>query len=242
MKNTLALVLMVFGIVGCSMPQDEKENIAAVTCSIMSETRNMDAAIRVEKMNDARDKIDGEPFLRGDAAIKEAFDWELCQELVLNEDYDERLQSLKELKQDELDEFLDESYKDLDEAIQSLKELKDIQERERLAWEAGAEDRKIAAEKKRLEEDKRRAEIMEEVSFELFVYKIGTLTQKEATALIKKYGDSGFPAFTEANKNSDELVDLLIGPFASEQDIQVNIVILNQISGVAAGKITEWNP
>jgi hypothetical protein len=242
MKHTLALVLMVFGLVGCSMPQDEKENIAAVTCSIMSETRNMDAAIRVEKMNDARDKIDGEPFLRGDAAIKEAFDWELCQELVLNEDYDERLQSLKELKQDEIDEFLDESYKDLDEGIQSLKELEDIYEIDRLEWEAGAEGRKIAEEKKPLEEDRRRAEEMEEVSFELFVYKIGTFTQKEATALIKKYGDIGFPAFTEANKNSDELVDLLIGPFVSEQDIQVNIETLNQISGVTAGKITEWNP
>ena len=221
MKHTLALVLMVFGIVGCSMPQEEKENIAAVTCSIMSETRNMDAAIRVEKMNDARDKIDGEPFLRGDAAIKEAFDWGLCQELVLNETYDERLKSLKD-------------------AERERKEA--IQERERLAWEAGAEDRKIAAEKKRLEEDKRRAEIMEEVSFELFVYKVGTFTQKEATALIKKYGDNGFPAFTKPNKNSDELVDLLIGPFVSEQDIQVNIEILNYISGVAAGKIIEWNP
>ena len=30
MKNIL-LTLMVFGIVGCSMPQEEKENIAAVT-------------------------------------------------------------------------------------------------------------------------------------------------------------------------------------------------------------------
>jgi hypothetical protein len=100
MKHTLALVLMVFGIVGCSMPQEEKENIAAVTCSIMSETRNMDAAIRVEKMNDARDKIDGEPFLRGDAAIKEAFDWGLCQELVLNETYDERLKSLKDAERE----------------------------------------------------------------------------------------------------------------------------------------------
>ena len=221
MTHTLALVLMVFGIVGCSMPQDEKENIAAVTCSIMSETRNMDAAIRVEKINDARDKIDGEPFLRGDAAIMEAFDWGLCQELVLNETYDERLQSLKD-------------------AERERKEA--IQERERLAWEAGAEDRKIAAEKKQLEEDKRRAEEMEEVSFGLFIYKIGTHTQKEVTALMKKYTDSGFPAFTEVNKNSDELVDLLIGPFVSEQDIQENIVILNQISGVAAGEIVEWHP
>ena len=225
MKHTLALVLMVFGLVGCSMPQEEKENIAAVTCSIISETRNMDAAIRVEKMNDARDKIDGEPFLRGDAVIKEAFEWGLCQELVLNETYDERLQSLKDAK------------REIERIAAEIRA-----EQNRIAAEKRAEEQKIAAEKKRLEEDKRRAEIMEEVSFELFVYKIGTFTQKEATALIKKYGDNGFPAFTKPNKNSDELVDLLIGPFVSEQDIQVNIETLNQISGVTAGKITEWNP
>jgi cell division septation protein DedD len=247
MKHTLALVLMVFGLVGCSMPQDEKENIAAVTCSIMSETRNMDAAIRVEKMNDARDKIDGEPFLRGDAVIKEAFEWGLCQELVLNETYDERLQSLKDAKR-EIERIAAEIRAEQNRiaAEKRAEEQKIAAERRaeenRIAAEKRAEEQKIAAEKKRLEEDKRRAEEMEEVSFELFVYKIGTFTQKEATALIKKYGDIGFPAFTEANKNSDELVDLLIGPFVSEQDIQVNIETLNQISGVTAGKITEWNP
>ena len=100
MKHTLALVLMVFGIVGCSMPQEEKENIAAVTCSIMSETRNMDAAVRVREMNEARDKIGGEPFLRGDYAIKEALDFGLCRKLVLNETYDESLLLLKDAKRE----------------------------------------------------------------------------------------------------------------------------------------------
>ena len=32
----------------------------------------------------AREKIGGEPFLRGDDAIKEAFEYGLCEELVLN--------------------------------------------------------------------------------------------------------------------------------------------------------------
>ena len=82
------------------LAQEKAIRIAAVTCSIMSETRNMDAAIRVEKMNDAREKIGGEPFLRGDDAIQEAFEWGLCQELVLNEIYDETLQSLKDAKRE----------------------------------------------------------------------------------------------------------------------------------------------
>ena len=101
------------------LAQEKAYRIAAVTCSIMSETRNMDAAIRVEKMNDAREKISGEPFLRGDDAIKEALDWGLCQELVLNENYDETLQPLKDAKR----------------------------ERERIAAEKQAEENRIAAEK-----------------------------------------------------------------------------------------------
>ena len=222
MKHTLALVVIVLGLVGCSMPQEEKENIAAVTCSIMSETRNMDAAIRVEKMNDARDKIDGEPFLRGDAAIKEAFDWGLCQELVLNETYDERLKSLKD-------------------AERERKEA--IQERERLAWEAGAEDRKIAAEKKRLEEDKRRAEIMEEIDFDLYVYKVGAFGSPETvTKVIQSFGDNGFPAFAKPNESNKTLTTVLVGPFVSKDDIRTNQTVLNKIAGITMGEIITWNP
>ncbi|MDB4043710.1 hypothetical protein N9507_05740 [Gammaproteobacteria bacterium] len=159
MKNTLALVLMVFGIVGCSMPQEEKENIAAVTCSIMSETRNMDAAIRVEKMNDARDKIGGEPFLRGDAVIKEAFEWGLCQELVLNETYDERLQSLKDAKR-EIERIAAEIRAEQNRiaAEKRAEEQKIAAERRaeenRIAAEKRAEEQKIAAEKQRISDTK----------------------------------------------------------------------------------------
>jgi hypothetical protein len=80
------------------LAQEKAIRIAAVTCSIMGETRNMDAAVRVREMNDAREKIGGEPFLRGDDAIQEAFEWGLCQELVLNDSYDEILEPLKDAK------------------------------------------------------------------------------------------------------------------------------------------------
>ncbi len=100
---------------------EEKANrISAVTCSIMGETKNMDAAVRVREMNDAREKIGGEPFLKGDDAIKEAFEYGLCQELVLNENYYETLQTLKDAKR----------------------------ERERIAAEKQAEENRIAAEKR----------------------------------------------------------------------------------------------
>jgi hypothetical protein len=60
-------------LAGCEMSQEEKNSVAAITCSVMSETRNMDGAVRVRDMNDAREKIGGEPFLRGDDAIKKKY-------------------------------------------------------------------------------------------------------------------------------------------------------------------------
>ena len=83
MKNYLVLCLTLT-LIACGPSQEEKEKIAAVSCAVMSETRNMDAAIRVREMNAAREKIGGEPFLRGDDAIKEAFEYGLCEELVLD--------------------------------------------------------------------------------------------------------------------------------------------------------------
>ena len=112
---TISLILA-----SCGPSSEEKKNIAAVTCSIMGETRNMDAAVRVREMNNAREKIGGEPFLEGDSVIQEAFEYGLCEELVLGT-YDEALNSMRE------------------EA--------------RLAWEAGAEGRKIA---EKIAEEKQR--------------------------------------------------------------------------------------
>ena len=78
----IVLVLAVL-IVGCGLSQKEKERVAAVTCAIMAETRIMDAAIRVEKINEARDKLGGNPFLEGDKMIQLALQWEVCESLVL---------------------------------------------------------------------------------------------------------------------------------------------------------------
>jgi antitoxin component YwqK of YwqJK toxin-antitoxin module len=100
MKNYLVLCLT-FTLIACGPSQGEKEKIAAVSCAVMGETRNMDAAIRVEKMNEAREKIGGEPFLRGDDAIKEAFEYGLCEELVLSGViYDESLGFLKDAERE----------------------------------------------------------------------------------------------------------------------------------------------
>ena len=130
MKNYLVLFLTLT-LIACGPSQDEKEKIAAVSCAVMSETRNMDAAIRVREMNAAREKIGGEPFLRGDDAIKEAFEYGLCEELVLDAAiYDESLGFLKDAER----------------------------ERKRIAAEERAERERIAAEEQIIADSKPRVE------------------------------------------------------------------------------------
>ena len=123
------------------LAQEMATRTAAVTCAVMAETRNMDASVRVEKINDAREKIGGEPFLSGDDAIKEAFEFGLCQALVLNENYDERLQELKDAK---------------DERERRAAERR--AEEARIVAEKRANEEKIAAEKRRIAAEKRAEE------------------------------------------------------------------------------------
>ena len=123
MMNKALIILSLTLLASCGPSSEEKKNIAAVTCSIMNETGNMDGAIRVREMNDAREKIGGEPFLKGDDAIKEAFGYGLCEELVLHvENYDEIIKPLRDA----------------------------AQERERIAAEKRAEENRIAEEKQRI--------------------------------------------------------------------------------------------
>ena len=147
--NKLILILgSVLIISGCGPSQEERNRVAAVTCSIMGETRNMDAAVRVEKMNEARDKIGGEPFLRGDDPIKEALKWGLCQELVLNERYDEALESLKVAERERIRILRQLEIKT------KIIEAEELANKQKIAAEKLAKKQKIAAEKQRIADSK----------------------------------------------------------------------------------------
>ena len=88
MMASATLVLMS----GCGLSESEKTDIALVTCSIMGESRGMDGAVRVKEINNAREKLGEDVFVEGDKAIEEAFEYGLCQELVLNDkDYSSKL-------------------------------------------------------------------------------------------------------------------------------------------------------
>ena len=124
------------------LAQEKARRIAAVTCSIMSETRNMDGAVRVRELNDAREKIGGEPFLGGDSAIKLSFDYGLCRELVLNDpDYFDKLSKAIALEMIRLEaEQLDQEK--LEEAAKIAREKRE--EAAKIAREKREEAAKIA--------------------------------------------------------------------------------------------------
>ena len=113
-------------LVSCGLSVEEKKNVALNACSIMGETKKSDSLFRMQTIVDARETIGGEPFVGGDDAILEAFNFGLCEELVLNESYNESLQPLKDA----------------------------IRERERIAAEKLAEEKRIAEEKQRIADSK----------------------------------------------------------------------------------------
>ena len=139
--SRVLVILGMFLLTSCGQSQEEKKDIAAVTCSIMSETRNIDAVVRVREMNSAREKIGGEPFLRGDDAIIESLSYELCEELVLNDNYDESYR----LRQREIDREIDEAIRELEQ--ESIKQKIADHERRRLQKEEIIRLEKIRKEK-----------------------------------------------------------------------------------------------
>ena len=86
-------------------------------------------------------------------------------------------------------------------------------------------------------------EKVDKIDFNLYVYKIGAFGSSAAISnIVKSYNDAGFPAFTEQNKSNINLTNVLVGPFASQNDIKDNQEILNKIAGIEAGEVMAWNP
>lgn len=95
MKRYL-LPLILLTLVSCGPSEKERMEIATITCNYISETRNMDSALRLKEMNIAREKLGEDPFLGVDDDIKDAVQYGLCKELVLNDpDYSIKLLEAK---------------------------------------------------------------------------------------------------------------------------------------------------
>lgn len=77
--------VLLLSINSCGVSNEEKERVAAVTCSVIEESIMLDASFRVEKMNDAREKLKLPPFLDGDEEIQRSIKFDTCKMLVLND-------------------------------------------------------------------------------------------------------------------------------------------------------------
>jgi hypothetical protein len=90
----MKLQLLLLGVIisSCSLSEKERNETAIITCNILSETRNFQSSERIKEINSAREKLGEELFLEGNEKIIEAFKYDLCKELVLNDpDYDNLL-------------------------------------------------------------------------------------------------------------------------------------------------------
>jgi cell division septation protein DedD len=86
-------------------------------------------------------------------------------------------------------------------------------------------------------------EKVDKIDFNLYVYKVGAFGSSATISnVVKSYNDAGFPAFTEQNKSNINLTNVLVGPFANQNDIKDNQEILNKIAGIEAGEVMAWNP
>ena len=56
-KVFLTLSLVVAILSSCGVSQQDKEEIATITCNIIKSSRNMDAALRIKEINSAREQM-----------------------------------------------------------------------------------------------------------------------------------------------------------------------------------------
>lgn len=82
MKRLLLLTAIL--LTACGPSQEEKENIATVACNVLTESKTMDDGIKIKEVNQARTQMGESPFLGASSDIKEAINWSLCEELVIN--------------------------------------------------------------------------------------------------------------------------------------------------------------
>jgi len=86
-------------------------------------------------------------------------------------------------------------------------------------------------------------ERVDKIDFNLYVYRIGAFGSSATISnVVKSFNDAGFPAFTEQNKSNKNLTNVLVGPFASKNDIKDNQKTLNQIAGIEVGEVMAWSP
>ena len=131
MKKIIFLPIL-FLLVACGPSDEEKQNVATITCNIISETKNMDPATKIKEMNAAREEIKGEPYLFGEDKINESLEYDLCVNLVLmsETEYEKVLLVAKEEEERKIQEEMAEMAEEFERKIQEEMRRKRAENRE----------------------------------------------------------------------------------------------------------------
>ena len=243
MKNYLSPLVIIFLISACGPSSQEKEEIAVLACNIMGESRNMDASYRIKEINNAREQIGEERFLGKDEEIKKSFEFNLCKELVLNDEYEiklnERYFALKKKaeeeriireKENEEERIRQEQYKK-EYLLQEQREKKERDERIRIYEEKKAEEERIKREKK-AEEERTALELRENA-----LLKYRTAVQDEILkydfykGIGEKYRRKGLEVKRSGNYSEDDWTKLAMsfwvqtdeGVISNEEGVELTI-------------------
>ena len=101
------VIAILVGLAGCGMSAEEKTNIAAATCSLLSEYSESDGVARIKEINSAREKLQQPLFLGSSEDIQDALEYGLCSYLVLNNsEYNIRLAEAKQSRVEKFQQFL----------------------------------------------------------------------------------------------------------------------------------------
>ena len=101
------VIAILSGLTGCGMSVEEKTNVAAATCSLLSEYSESDGVARMKEINSAREKLQQPLFLGSGEDIQDALEYGLCNDLVLNNsEYNIRLAEAKQSRVEKFQQFL----------------------------------------------------------------------------------------------------------------------------------------
>jgi TonB family protein len=140
--------------------EKRRSDLATVTCNLMGESKDADAAIRIKEINSARERLGEDFYIGTDFGIRESFLYGLCKELVLNDpDYKEAIKEEKEkvrIAREERYERLriqakEERIRKEKEAEEAIKEEK---EKARIAREERYERLMIQTKEERIRKEK----------------------------------------------------------------------------------------
>ena len=126
-------------LVACGPSQEKKEEIAIITCNIITATERSGGGIRIKEINAAREKMGEDAFLGTSDTVESSLEHGLCVELVLNDtDYDMKLATVVDAKQAALAAVIDAKEAAL--AAERMR-VERLEETARIAREAESKER-----------------------------------------------------------------------------------------------------